>query len=120
MEEVVDKTERYRQIIQSYLTRFASIPNLEEGIQDRLLFDLQNDSYAVIAEGWDGEERVHFVVAHLEIINGKIWIQADNTDVVNPILCLVSVLRLCARLPNTQPFNARFIFPAQLISNHDF
>jgi hypothetical protein len=82
MEEVVDKTERYRQIIQSYLTRFASIPNLEEGIQDRLLFDLQNDSYAVIAEGWDGEERVHFVVAHLEIINGKIWIQADNTDVV--------------------------------------
>jgi XisI protein len=36
----------------------------------------------VIAEGWDGEERVHFIVAHLEIIDGKIWIQADNTDVV--------------------------------------
>lgn len=81
METIVQKTEQYRQIIQSYLTRFASIPNLEVNIQDRLLFDPQNDSYAVIAEGWDGEERVHFVVAHLEIINGKVWIQADNTDV---------------------------------------
>ncbi len=77
----MQKTAQYRQIIQAYLTRFASIPNLEESIRDRTLFDLHNDSYAVIAEGWDGEERVHFVVAHLEIINGKIWIQADNTDV---------------------------------------
>lgn len=81
METVAQKTENYRQIIQSYLTRFATIPNLEVNIQDRLLFDSQNDSYAVIAEGWEGEERIHFVVAHLEIINGKVWIQADNTDV---------------------------------------
>ncbi|MBO0861188.1 MAG: XisI protein [Chloracidobacterium sp.] len=82
METVKQKTEKYRQLIQEYLTRFAAIPNLESGVRDRTLFDRQNDSYAVIAEGWDGEERVHFIVAHLEIIDGKIWIQADNTDVV--------------------------------------
>ncbi|HKQ78484.1 MAG TPA: XisI protein [Blastocatellia bacterium] len=82
METVKQKTEKYRQIIQEYLTRFAAIPNLESGVKDRILFDQQNNSYAIIAEGWDGEERVHFIVAHLEIIDGKIWIQADNTDVV--------------------------------------
>ncbi|HEY7547456.1 MAG TPA: XisI protein [Blastocatellia bacterium] len=82
METVDEKNEQYRQIIQRLLTRLAAIPNLEEGIEDRLLFDENNDSYAIIAEGWDGEERIHNIVAHLEIINGKVWIQADNTDLV--------------------------------------
>jgi len=36
----------------------------------------------VISEGWDQGERIHHIVADLEIINGKIWIQADNTDIV--------------------------------------
>jgi hypothetical protein len=82
METVNENTARYRQIVQELLARLAAIPNLEAGIEDRLLFDERNDSYAIIAEGWDGEERVHHVVAHLEIINGKVWIQVDNTDLV--------------------------------------
>jgi hypothetical protein len=82
METVEEKIARYRQIIQDMLTGLAAIPNLEADIEDRLLFDEHNDSYAMIAEGWDGEDRVHHVVAHLEIINGKVWIQVDNTDLV--------------------------------------
>ena len=82
METVIQKAVRYRQIIQDILARLAAIPNLEVGVDDRRLFDECNDSYALIAEGWDGDERVHHVVAHLEIIDGKVWIQADNTDLV--------------------------------------
>jgi hypothetical protein len=82
MESVDEKIARYRQSIQEILSRLAEIPNLEEGIKDHTLFDKDKDSYAVIAEGWDGEERIHHIVAHLEILNGKIWIQADNTDLV--------------------------------------
>ena len=82
METIEEKNQKYREIIEELLTRLASTPNIEEGIQDRSLFDRGTDSYAVIAEGWDGEERVHNVVAHVEIIDGKVWIQADNTDLV--------------------------------------
>ena len=82
MENVTEKINRYRQIITGLLTRLPAVPNIEQGIQDRTVFDRNNDSYAVITEGWDGEERVHHIVAHLEIINGKVWIQADNTDIV--------------------------------------
>ncbi|HWQ34126.1 MAG TPA: XisI protein [Blastocatellia bacterium] len=82
MEAVTQKTERYRQIIRDLLTKWAEVPNLEDGIRDRTLFDEAHDRYAVISEGWDREERVHFIVADLEIINGKVWILADNTDVV--------------------------------------
>lgn len=82
METMNEKLDRYRQVIQQILTRLASIPVIGTEAKDRVLFDQEHDGYALIAEGWDGEKRVHHIVAHLEIINGKVWIQADNTDVV--------------------------------------
>lgn len=68
MEKIDGKLTRYRRIIEELLTRWASIPNLEQGIRDRTVFDERNDRYAVISEGWDQGERIHHVVADLEII----------------------------------------------------
>ncbi len=82
MEKIESKLSKYRRIIEELLTKWASIPNLEQGIRDRTVFDEKNDRYVVISEGWDRGERIHYVVADLEIINGKVWIQADNTDIV--------------------------------------
>ncbi len=81
MEIMNDKLNSYRQIIKAVLTKRATIPYLEARIRDRTLFDETSNSYAVISEGWQGEERIHDVVIDLEIRQGKVWIQADNTDV---------------------------------------
>lgn len=82
MENSKDNLARYRGVIQALLAKWAAIPGLEENIRDRVIFDPKHDRYAVIAEGWEDDERVHYIVADLEIIQGKIWIQADNTDLV--------------------------------------
>ena len=83
METVADKTARYRAAIKDIMTRLAASQYAGESIRDRAIFDAEHDSYAVIAEGWGrDEERVHFTVADLEIVNGKVWIHADNTDIV--------------------------------------
>ncbi|MEH2459658.1 MAG: element excision factor XisI family protein [Nostoc sp.] len=29
---------------------------------------------------WDGERRVHGCIVHINIINGKLWIQRDGTE----------------------------------------
>jgi hypothetical protein len=81
METINEKIGCYRQIVKEVLSKRAAIPYLDEAIRDRTLFDEQSDSYAVISEGWLNSERIHDIVLHLEIINGKVWIQADNTDV---------------------------------------
>jgi len=81
METLNEKVGRYRQIVKEVLAKRAAIPYPDKTIRDRTLFDEQSDSYAVISEGWRGVERIHYIVIHLEIINGKVWIQADNTDV---------------------------------------
>jgi hypothetical protein len=82
MEKIDEKLDRYRRTIEELLTKWATVPNLEAGIRDRTVFDHGKDRYAVISEGWNREERIHHVVADLEILNGKVWIQADNTDIV--------------------------------------
>jgi hypothetical protein len=81
METVNEKVLQYRQIIEDLLTRRSLVPYLEKSLRDRLFIDEKNDRYALIVEGWSRDERVYNVVIDLEINNGKIWIQADNTDV---------------------------------------
>jgi hypothetical protein len=34
----------------------------------------------MLAVGWEGIKRVHGCIVHVEIINGKVWIQQDGTE----------------------------------------
>lgn len=81
MERIDAKKDRYRQIIKAVLTELADGPNLQRQVEDHTIFDTQQDRYVLIANGWNRDERVNFIVAHIEIIGGKVWVQADNTDV---------------------------------------
>ena len=81
MEAINEKINRYRQIIKQILAERAAVPYLEQGIRDQVLCDEKQDRYIVISEGWQGTRRIHNVVIDLEIISGKVWVQADNTDV---------------------------------------
>lgn len=80
METVTDKLNCYRDIVENLLTEIAQLSQSDSSIQDKTLFDRMTDSYAIIEEGWENGSRVHEILIHLEISNGKIWIQADNTD----------------------------------------
>ena len=70
----------YRDIIERILTEYSEYPYSAGGIETRILFDRERDQYALICHGWDDIHRIHNCVAHLEIINGKIWIQQDTTE----------------------------------------
>lgn len=73
----MDKREQYRNIIEEALTRHANALKDCSALRDKAVFDRQSDNYLIIREGWQGPQRIHTVVTHLEIINGKIWIQVD-------------------------------------------
>lgn len=78
----MDTLTHYRDIIERLLTDVVRMLRSSPSIQHKTIFDRQANSYAVIAEGWDKARRVHHFIAHLEIINGKVWVQEDNTDLV--------------------------------------
>ena len=80
MDTVTGKLNHYRQIIERILTEVAQVPSSSPDVQDKTFFDRQSDRYAVISEGWNDDRRIHHIPIHLEIVNGKVWVQADRTD----------------------------------------
>ena len=76
----MDKLTQYRQLIRSLLTTYASYKPAYGDIDTELLIDPAENHFQVVRVGWLKNRRVHGASLHLDIINGKIWIQRDGTD----------------------------------------
>jgi hypothetical protein len=66
-------------VITTILRDLAEASTLEN-VEILALFDSAHDNYLLLDAGWDGVRRIHHIVAHMRIRNGKIWVEADNTD----------------------------------------
>ena len=76
----MDSLNNYRQLVKQLLTEYAEIPVFDNGTKNEIIFDLENDRYMLINIGWFNEQRIHHSVIHIDIIDGQVWIQANNTD----------------------------------------
>lgn len=73
--------ERYREIIKETLLPIAQRQYTDRDVMNEAVFDEKNDHYLVMSVGWEGRvRRIHGCLAHLDIINGKVWIQRDGTE----------------------------------------
>ena len=80
MDSAANRLNQYREIIEQTLTEIAAYIPQDSQSPHKTVFDRRTDSYALIEVGWADNQRVHQFIIHLEIINGKVWVQADNTD----------------------------------------
>jgi hypothetical protein len=76
----MDTLEAYRQIIETTLAEYASVPYAYGDIQTEVVFDRANDHYLLVNVGWRDDRRIHSSLIHIDIINGKVWIQRDGTE----------------------------------------
>jgi hypothetical protein len=76
----MDRVERYRRIVSRVIEEYASWRPSHGQISSEAIVDREKDHYEVLHVGWDDERRVHGSVIHLDIIDGKVWIQHDGTD----------------------------------------
>ncbi|OCQ92840.1 fatty-acid oxidation protein subunit alpha [Nostoc sp. MBR 210] len=72
--------DEYRQLIKNLLNEHAKLV-WDERIQAQTIFDTEHDHYQLVYVGWRDSKRVYGTVLHLDIINGKIWVQQDGTEV---------------------------------------
>ena len=75
----MDKIEKLRNAIKTVLLEYTKPPFADEEIETEVIFDTENDRYLLVEVGWENNARVHQTIAHLDIINEKIWIQLDKT-----------------------------------------
>lgn len=76
----MDTLETYRQLVEAILTEYTQIPYAYGDIQTEAVFDRARDRYLLVNVGWDSGKRVHGCLVHIDIINGKLWIQRDSTE----------------------------------------
>ena len=75
------KLARYRDIIRRELEGYADwVTKPNSPIRCEVVHDPVLDHFELVRFGWDGHRRIHTVMFHLDIIDGKIWIQYDGTD----------------------------------------
>jgi hypothetical protein len=76
----MDTVERYREIILKIFNEYTQIPPAYGDLKDEIIVDREADRYLWMITGRDNGKRIHACVARVDIIDGKLWIQHDNTE----------------------------------------
>jgi hypothetical protein len=70
----------YADIIEQVLDVFTKIPYAAGDLVCEAIFDRSRGRFVLMTLGWDEDERVHHPLVHIDLIDGKAWIQTDNTE----------------------------------------
>ena len=78
----MDKIKKYQDIIIGFLDYYVAEGNVSENaeIKYRLIADRERNSFQLLAIGWKRNQYTFSPVFHFDIINGKIWMQCNNTE----------------------------------------
>lgn len=81
----MDALNRYRQAIKEVLSPYIDLHYAHGNFHNFAVFDEQGDHYMIMSLGWDfghhtSKKRVHGCLIHLDIIDGKVWVQVDGTE----------------------------------------
>jgi len=76
----MDTLTKYRAIIERILNEHARHPYSHGAINHVVVCDKEGEHYLLMAEGWDKRRRIHDCMIHVDIIDGKFWIQYDGTE----------------------------------------
>lgn len=76
----MDRVDEYAKLIREILDGHAKIRYSHGDIQSYAIADSRKTHFMLIVVGWDGKRRVHGCITHVQIIDGKIWIQRDGIE----------------------------------------
>lgn len=71
---------RDRELIERILSEYAALPVTYGEIDRELVLDRSRDRYLLMLVGWQNKQRVHGALIHIDLIDGRFWIQYDGTE----------------------------------------
>ncbi len=77
---MVSNIESYRAIVQEIIKKYGRYKPANGNIRTEIIIDSEQDHYELVHAGWDGSNRIHGSVIHIDIIDGKIWVEHDGTS----------------------------------------
>jgi hypothetical protein len=76
----MDTLDTYRRIIRDVLSEYVRVRYANGDISNEAVFDPENDRYLIVSVGWQDIKRVHGCLVHIDVVDGKVWIQRDGTE----------------------------------------
>jgi hypothetical protein len=76
----MERLNEYRHVVRQLLTAQAESDQNQGDVECQLVFDAENDHYQLLDVGWAGLNRIYHCYIHLDIKDGKIWIQRNMTE----------------------------------------
>jgi XisI protein len=76
----MDQVTRYREEIRRLLEEYGTYTPSYGQVEVEVIIDPVNDHYLLMTAGWVGAQRIHGCTLHVDIKQGKIWIQHDGTE----------------------------------------
>jgi ketopantoate reductase len=70
----------YRRIVRGVIEHYASFRPSAGDIDVEVVIDESAGHYELLHNGWANGYRIHGAVIHIDIRDGKIWIQHDGTE----------------------------------------
>jgi XisI protein len=75
------RLKKYQKAILEILQDYTKVRYANLDAENRLIADKENNRYQVVTIGWDKKKFVHDCPMHIDIIDGKIWIQRNMTEI---------------------------------------
>ncbi len=76
----MEKVKLYQEYVRDVIRQHSHPPAYGD-IEVQHVFDTENDHYQLVHTGWHKKEREYGCVIHIDIRDGKIWIQQDGTEI---------------------------------------
>ncbi len=79
----MDKIKKYEKLIVDYFEAFAERRNKNpDPVKIQVIADTQRKHYQLVMIGWEEYRYTHLCLFHLDIIDGKVWVQENRTEVL--------------------------------------
>jgi hypothetical protein len=78
----MDKIKKYQAILNDFLVEYVKSASLSTSgdVKTNLVIDLKRNSFQLLYIGWHGAKYIFSPIFHFDIIDEKIWIQCNNTE----------------------------------------
>jgi len=76
----MDTLDRDRRVVRDVIVGHSRHKSSVGEVEVEVILDEANDHYELMHTGWVGHRRIHGPVLHIDIRDGKIWIQHDGTE----------------------------------------
>jgi hypothetical protein len=79
----MDKITHYQNIISQVIHDYACYKrSVTPNVTSEVIIDKENNHFMLLSIGWHNKKFVYNVAFHFDIIDNKIWLQQNNTDVL--------------------------------------